>query len=149
MRLLPSAKRIAALINPTSTIAAALIEEARASASVIGWQIEVIYASSNRDIDAAFANFVQNGIDSAYVSPDVFFTSRRVQFATLASHYGTPVLYGYRAFTEVGELMSYGPSLSDQYRQLGVYTGRILKAENTSLSSRNNTTFSMRYRFAA
>jgi putative ABC transport system substrate-binding protein len=64
-----------------------------------------------------------------FVSSDQFFTSRRVQFATLATHYRRPAIYSYRAFAEVGGLMSYGPNLPDQYRQLGVYTGRMLNGE--------------------
>jgi ABC-type uncharacterized transport system substrate-binding protein len=66
---------------------------------------------------------------TVFISADQFFTSRRVQFATLATHYRVPAIYSYRAFAEVGGLMSYGPNLPDQYRQLGIYTGRILKGE--------------------
>ena len=127
--LIPGAMRISALINPNSTIAEALIGEVQTSASIIGWQVEIVYAGSNRDIDAAFAGFEQRRVDAAFVSPDVFFTSRRVQFATLAAYHRIPVIYGYRGFAEVGGLMAYGPSLPDQYRQLGIYTGRILKGE--------------------
>jgi putative tryptophan/tyrosine transport system substrate-binding protein len=127
--LIPQAMRVSALINPKSTIAEALIGEVHASASMIGWQVDIIYASSNRDVDAAFAGFEKNMIEAAFVSPDVFFTSRRVQFATLAAYHRIPVIYGYRGFVEVGGLMAYGPSLDDQYRQLGIYTGRILKGE--------------------
>jgi putative ABC transport system substrate-binding protein len=91
-----------------------------------------VYASTNPDIDAAFASLEQRRADAVFVSADQFFTSRRVQFATLATHYRVPAIYSYRAFAEVGGLMSYGPSLPDQYRQLGVYTGRILKGEKPS-----------------
>src|SRR5262249_39602846 len=66
---------------------------------------------------------------AVFVSADQFFATRRVQFATLATHYRVPAIYSYRAFPEVGGLMSYGPNLSDQYRQLGVYTGRMLNGE--------------------
>jgi putative ABC transport system substrate-binding protein len=127
--LVPGVQRIAALINPNSAIAEQLIREAQAGASAIGWQVEVIYASTNRDIDAAFASFEQKRVDAVFISSDQFFTSRRVQFATLATHYRVAAIYSYRGFAEVGGLMSYGPSLPDQYRQLGVYTGRILKGE--------------------
>jgi putative ABC transport system substrate-binding protein len=127
--LIPRALRIVALINPNSAIAESLIREARAGASTIGWQVDVVYASTNRDIDAAFANLEQKRADAVFVSADGFFTSRRVQFATLATYYRVPAIYSYRAFAEVGGLMSYGPSLPDQYRQLGIYTGRILKGE--------------------
>jgi putative ABC transport system substrate-binding protein len=127
--LIPRALRIVALINPNSAIAEPLIREAQAGASTIGWQVDVVYAGTNRDIDAAFASLEQKRAGAVFVSADQFFTSRRVQFTTLATHYRVPAIYSYRAFAEVGGLMSYGPSLPDQYRQLGVYTGRILKGE--------------------
>jgi putative tryptophan/tyrosine transport system substrate-binding protein len=127
--LIPGALRIATLINPNSAIAEPLIQEAQAGASTIGWQVEVVYASTNRDIDGAFASFEPRRIDAVFISPDQFFTSRRAQFATLARHYRVPAIYSYRAFAEVGGLMSYGPNLPDQFRQLGVYAGRILKGE--------------------
>ena len=127
--LIPRPLRIAALINPNSAIAEPLIREAQAAASTIGWQVEVVYASTIGDIDAAFAGFEQKRVGAVFISSDQFFTSRRVQFATLATHYRAPAIYSYRGFAEVGGLMSYGPSLPDQYRQLGSYTGRILKGE--------------------
>src|ERR1700737_4053291 len=98
-------------INPNSSIAEPLIREAQAGASTIGWQVEVIYASTNRDIDAAFASLEQKRVDAVFISSDQFVTSRRVQFATLATHYRVPAIYSYRAFSEVGGLMSYGPNL--------------------------------------
>ena len=97
--------------------------------SNIGWQLEIVHASTVGDIDAAFASLEQKRADAVFVSSDQFFTSRRVQFATLATHYRLPAIYSYRAFAEAGGLMSYGPSLPDQYRQLGVYTGRMLNGE--------------------
>jgi putative tryptophan/tyrosine transport system substrate-binding protein len=127
--LIPGALRVAALINPNSSIAKSLVREAQAGASRIGWQVEVVYAITKEDIDAAFADVAKKRIDAIFISADQFFTSRRVQFATLATHYRIPAIYSYRTFAEVGGLMSYGPSLADQYRQLGIYTGRILKGE--------------------
>jgi len=127
--LVPKTLRIAAFINPNSSIAKPLIREAQAGASNIGWQLDIVHASTIGDIDIAFASLGQKRVDAVFVSSDQFFTSRRVQFAILATHYRLPAIYSYRAFAEVGGLMSYGPSLPDQYRQLGVYTGRILKGE--------------------
>jgi len=127
--LIPKALRIAAFINPNSSIAEPLIREAQVGASNIGWQLEIVHASTIGDIDVAFASLEQKRADAVFVSSDQFFTSRRVQFATLATHYRLPAIYSYRAFAEVGGLMSYGPSLPDQYRQLGVYTGRMLNGE--------------------
>jgi putative ABC transport system substrate-binding protein len=127
--LIPKALRIAALINPNSAIAESLIREAQTGASTIGWQVEVVYASTKDEVDAAFGRLGQHRIDAVFISADQFFTSRRVQCATLAAHYRVPAIYSYRAFAEVGGLMSYGPDLPDQYRQLGIYTGRILKGQ--------------------
>ena len=127
--LIPKAERVAAFINPNSAIAEPLIREAHAGASNIGWQVEVVHASTIGDIDAAFASLEQKRADAVFVSADQFFATRRVQFATLATHYRVPAIYSYRAFPEVGGLMSYGPNLPDQYRQLGVYTGRMLNGE--------------------
>jgi len=142
--LIPGAERIAALINPNSWIAGSLIREAQTGASTIGWQVEVVYASTNDDIDATFAAFGKKRIDAVFISADQFFNSRRVQFATLATHYRVPAIYSYRAFTEVGGLMSYGPNLPDQYRQLGVYTGRLLNGEKpTSLPVQSPTKFEL------
>jgi putative tryptophan/tyrosine transport system substrate-binding protein len=130
--LIPGALRIAALINPNSAIAESLIREAQTGASKIGWQVEVVYASTKDEVDAAFGRLGQQRIDAVFISADQFFTSRRVQFATLAAHYRVPAIYSYRAFAEVGGLMSYGPNLPDQYRQLGIYTGRILKGQKAA-----------------
>jgi putative ABC transport system substrate-binding protein len=127
--LIPKAERVAAFINPNSAIAEPLIREAHAGASNIGWQVEVVHASTIGDIDVAFASLEQKRADAVFVSADQFFATRRVQFATLATHYRVPAIYSYRAFPEVGGLMSYGPNLPDQYRQLGVYTGRMLNGE--------------------
>jgi putative ABC transport system substrate-binding protein len=86
----------------------------------------------------------QKPADAVFVSSDQFFTSRRVQFATLATHYRVPAIYSYRGFTEVGGLMSYGPNLPDQYRQLGVYTGRLLNGEKpTGLPVQSPTKFEL------
>ena len=91
--------------------------------------MEIVHASTNSEIDAAFAGLGKRSVDADFISADQFFASRRVQFATLATHYRVPAIYSYRAFPEVGGLMSYGPNLPDQYRQLGIYTGRVLKGE--------------------
>ena len=127
--LIPGALRIAALINPNSSIAPSLIREAQTGASTIGWQVEVVYARTKDEVDAAFGRLGHQRIDAVFISADQFFTSRRVQFATLAAHNRVPAIYSYRPFAEVGGLMSYGPNLPDQYRQLGIYTGRILKGQ--------------------
>jgi ABC-type uncharacterized transport system substrate-binding protein len=127
--LLPGAARLAMLVNPTNPNAEANITEARGAASYIGREIEVLTASTNRDIDTAFASLVQKRADALLVSPEPLFTNRRVQLITLAARHAVPAIYPIREFAEIGGLMSYGPHITDQYRQVGVYTGRILKGE--------------------
>jgi putative ABC transport system substrate-binding protein len=95
----------------------------------IGKQIEVIEAPTGRDIDTAFARLAQKPIDALVVGPGPLFNDRRIQLATLAAYHRVPAIYLLRAFAEAGGLMSYGTSITDAYRQAGVYTGRILKGE--------------------
>jgi ABC-type uncharacterized transport system substrate-binding protein len=97
------------------------------AASSIGVQIEVMRASDSAAIDAAFAALVRNKADALVVGADPFFFSRRTQLATLATRHAIPAVYTVRDFPEAGGLMSYGTSLTEAFRQLGVYTGRILK----------------------
>jgi len=127
--LLPRATRFAVLVNPNSPLAEFDIKDAQASAKTIGRQIEILTASTNREIDAAFASLVQKGAEALLIGPDVFFTNRRVQLATLAVRLGVPAIYSFREFAEAGGLMSYGTSNADRDRQVGVYAGRILKGE--------------------
>jgi putative ABC transport system substrate-binding protein len=93
----------------------------------MGLQILVLKASTSREIDAGFDSFVRERPDALFVDPDPFFVSRLVQLVHLASRHGVPATYGIREFAEAGGLMSYGPSVADAYRQVGIYTGRILK----------------------
>ena len=93
----------------------------------MGLQIQVLNASTSREIDAAFATFVRERPDALFVGTDPFFTSRRVQLVQLAARHAIPATYAGREFAEVGGLMSYGANIADAYRQVGVYTGRILK----------------------
>ena len=94
------------------------------------YQIEVLEAPTGRDIDTAFARLAQKPIDALLVAPSPFLNNRRIQLVTLATYHRVPAIYPWReAATEVGGLMSYGASISDAYRQAGVYTGRILKGE--------------------
>jgi putative ABC transport system substrate-binding protein len=127
--LLPGAARFAILVNPTNPNAEPNITEARAAASVIGRQIEVLTASTNRDIDTAFASLVQKRADALLVSPEPLFTARRVHLVTSAARHAVPAIYPNREFAEIGGLMSYGSNIADQFRQVGVYSGRILKGE--------------------
>jgi len=132
--LLPGATRFALLVNPNNPlIAEAAITDARAAAMAIGRQIEVLTASTNRDIDTAFASLVQKRADALLVTIDPLFNNRRVQLVTLATHYRVPTTYAWRESVEAGGLMSYGANLADLIRQVGVYTGRILKGEKSAV----------------
>src|SRR5262245_13077955 len=93
----------------------------------MGLQIQILKASTSRQIDAAFATFVRERPDALFVGNDAFLISRRVQLTHLATRHAVPAIYSGRQYTEAGGLMSYGTSLTDAYRQMGVYTGRILK----------------------
>jgi putative ABC transport system substrate-binding protein len=125
--LVPAAARIALLINPDNANAEGVMREMTVAASSIGVQIEVMRASDSAAIDAAFAALVRNKADALVVGADPFFFSRRAQLATLATRHVIPAVYTVRDFPEAGGLMSYGTSLTEAFRQLGVYTGRILK----------------------
>ena len=129
--LLPRATRFAVLVNPNNPVVArSAIAELQAAASFIGAQVEVLRARSNGEIDAAFVNVSQERIEGLLVSPGPLFSgNRRVQLATLAARHAVPTMYYDREFAEVGGLISYGTSLTDQYRQTGIYTGRVLNGE--------------------
>jgi putative ABC transport system substrate-binding protein len=126
--LVPGAARVAVLVNPADAMnAETTLRDVEAAARAIGLQIQVLNAGTSREIDAAFATFVRERPDALFVGNDAFFTSRRVQLANLAARHMVPITSGTREIAEAGGLMSYGSSLTDAYRQVGVYTGRILK----------------------
>jgi putative tryptophan/tyrosine transport system substrate-binding protein len=126
--LVPKAVRIAVLVNPANApTAEATLREIPEAARAIGLEIQVLNASTSREIEAAFATLVRERPDALFTAPDGFFVSRRVQLATLAAHHRVPAAYHVREFVEVGGLMSYGSDIADVYRQVGVYTGQILK----------------------
>src|SRR5262245_49139634 len=129
--LVPKAVRVTVLVNPANApITEATLREVPEAARAIGLQIQVLNASTSREIEAAFATIAHDRVDALFVGPDGFFIARRVQFATLATHYRIPAAYATREVVEIGGLMSYGTDLLDMYRQVGVYTGRILKGAN-------------------
>jgi putative ABC transport system substrate-binding protein len=125
--LVPAAVRIGLLVNPENANIENVTQEVTAAASATGVQIEVARASDSRAIEAAFLLFARNKADALLVGADPFFFSRRVQLATLATRHALPAIYNVREYAEVGGLMSYGTSLADVFRQVGVYTARILK----------------------
>jgi putative ABC transport system substrate-binding protein len=126
--LVPTAKRIAVIVNPTNAASAeAVVKDVDGARVAMGLQIRVINASTSRDIDAAFASFADERPDALFVAPDPLFFARRVQLANLSSHHAIPATFSTREIAEAGGLMSYGTNITDAYRQVGVYTGRILK----------------------
>jgi putative tryptophan/tyrosine transport system substrate-binding protein len=128
--LLPGAARFAVLVNPDNPfITEPFVTGLQTAALAIGRQIEVASASTNSEIDTAFATLVQKRADAFLISPDALFVTRRVQLITLAARHALPALYHRREFAGGGGLMSYGSDLADQFRQTGIYTGRILKGE--------------------
>jgi putative ABC transport system substrate-binding protein len=127
--LLPRAKRFAVLVDPIIPLAKSLPEEVQEAAATVGLQVESYSARDRREIDGAFASMVQDRAEALLVAPAVLFQTRRAQLSTLAVHHRLPAIYPWREFIEVGGLMSYGASRIDQLRQVGIYTGRILKGE--------------------
>jgi len=125
----PRAMRIAVLVNPNSAFAESTVSEAQGIASKTGRQIEVLYASTDSDIGTAFASLGEKPVDALLVTPATLFLNRRVQLATEAARLAIPAIYFARENAVAGGLMSYGPDEMDQYRQVGVYTGRILNGE--------------------
>jgi putative ABC transport system substrate-binding protein len=126
--LVPTATRVAVLINPTEAAnAETTVRDVQSAAHAIGLQIQVHNASTSREIEAVFATFGHARPDALFVVGDALFNSRRVQLVHLATRYGIPATFGSRVYPEVGGLMSYGTNIMDAFRQAGVYTGRILK----------------------
>ena len=124
--LVPTAKRVAVLVNPAFFLTKTTVKDAEAAARAIGLQSYVLSASTGREIDAAFATFVRERPDALFVANDPFFSTRRVQLANLAARHAVPMSSGTREISEAGGLMSYGANISDAWWQVGIYTGRIL-----------------------
>jgi putative ABC transport system substrate-binding protein len=126
--LVPMAVRIGVLVNPANAPATeSALRDIPDAARAIGLQVQVLNASTSGEIEAAFATLVHDSIDALYVAGDTFFTSRRVQFATLAATYRIPTTYPSREAVEAGGLMGYDTDRVDMYRQVGIYSGQILK----------------------
>jgi putative tryptophan/tyrosine transport system substrate-binding protein len=126
--LVPRAVRIAVLVNPANVpTTEATLRDMPEAARALGLQIQFLNASTIREIEAAFADLVRNRAEALFVAADTFFVSRRVQFATLAARYGIPAAYPGREVVEAGGLMSYATDRAEMFRQVGVYTGQILK----------------------
>jgi putative ABC transport system substrate-binding protein len=125
--LVPTPTIIAVFINPTNPSARIYAQDAEQAAHALGQQIQILSASSDRDIEAAFAALAPLRAGAVLVTTDAFFIGRREQLVALAARYAVPAIYEYREFSAAGGLVSYGPSIADAYRQAGIYAGRILK----------------------
>jgi putative ABC transport system substrate-binding protein len=127
--LLPKAAPIAVLLNPKLSTAPSQLKDMQDAAHALGRQIQVFHASTERDIDTAFASLVQLQAGGLVIGAGSFFFSRRDQFVALASRYSVPTVYPWREAVAAGGLVSYGASVTDAYRLAGIYTGRILKGD--------------------
>jgi putative ABC transport system substrate-binding protein len=126
--LVPKAVRVAVLVNPANAVVAeTTLRGVQEAARPLGLRIRVLNASTSSEIDAAFATLARERPDALITAPEGFFNSRRVQLATLTAVNKIPAAYGNRDAVAVGGLMSYGTDLADSYRQVGIYTGQILK----------------------
>lgn len=125
--LVPGAARIAYLVNPKAVSARPSVKEVEAAAEATATKIEVLQASSEGEIEAAFTAIKQSRANALLVAADAFFVTRRDQIVALAARHGIPTCYGFREYPVAGGLMSYGPDLAEGYRQAGVYAARILK----------------------
>jgi putative tryptophan/tyrosine transport system substrate-binding protein len=131
--LVPTAVRVALLVNPVNAaLTEATLKDVEAAARATGLQIQIANASTSREIDAAFAALARDRVDALFVFPDPLFYTRRVQIAALAARHAIPASYTQRDFAEVSGLMSYGTNIADAWRQVGTYTGRILKGAKPS-----------------
>jgi len=127
-QLVPSATRVAVLVNPASVeVTQSTLRDADAAAHVLGMKLQVLKANTSHEINMAFASLERERPDALFVSPGPFFTARRIQLTQLAARHAIPAIYSQRLSVEVGGLISYGANVADAARQVGVYVGRILK----------------------
>jgi putative ABC transport system substrate-binding protein len=140
--LVPVAKRVALLTNPTDPVNESTLRDVEAAA--IGQQILAFEAATGHEIDSAFESLVREKVDALFVAGGAFFSARRVQVAVLAARYAVPATYSQRIFVQAGGLMSYGSPLADTFRQVGLYAARILKgAQPVDLPVMQSTKFEL------
>jgi putative tryptophan/tyrosine transport system substrate-binding protein len=120
---------MALLVNPNNPNAPTNMREAQAAAGALGRQLVVVTASTEREVDAAFATILRQHAGALIVAADPFFVARNDQLVALAARYAMPAIYELREFAVAGGLISYGANLSEVFRQAGIYVGRILKGE--------------------
>jgi len=127
--LTPKEKVVGLLVNPTNPLAKSVVPAVQAAAGTLGLELQVVYAGSDREMEAAFASLPGLHVGALVIGTDPFFTSRAEKLGATSLRLGIPAIYQYREFTAAGGVMSYGGSIVDSYRQAGVYVGRILKGE--------------------
>jgi putative ABC transport system substrate-binding protein len=130
--LVPAASRIAVIVNPKSPELDTQLDDLQAAAPASGWQLSIFRAGNEEEIDTAFAALVRDGMQAIQVAADPLFNSYRERIVALAARHAVPAIYESRNYAAAGGLMSYGPDLVDMYRQVGVYTGQILKGVKPS-----------------
>ena len=128
-RLVPNGNALAALVNPKYPLALAEARDMQAAARSLGLQLAVLDASTQNEIDAAFAGLVRHKVDALLINTDPFLLGQREQIVQLAARTNVPAMYFLRDFVDAGGLMSYGPKVANSYRQAGIYVGRILKGD--------------------
>ena len=143
--LVPAATRVAVLVNPADASATeSTLRDVQSAARAIGLQIQVLNASTIREVNTAFATLVRERPDALFMAGDAFFSSRLIQLAHLATRHAIPAIYAQREFPDVGGLISYGPNIADAYRQVGAYVGRVLKgAKPVDLPVMQSTKFEL------
>lgn len=131
-QLLPTASRLALLVNPTYPVSQSTVRDVSAAAPGMGFQFRIFEASTGQQIDTAFMAIARERLDALFVGGDPFYTSRREQFVRLTLQHAIPATFATREFPQAGGLMSYGAKIADAWRQVGAYTGRILKGAKPS-----------------
>jgi putative ABC transport system substrate-binding protein len=132
VELLPKAMRFAALVHPSRPSTSQILTEIDRAISSFGRQLYVFYAATDVEIDSAFEKIARAHVDGLIVDPDSLFATNYIKIVRFAEKYRIPATYGGRPFTEAGGLMSYGDKRAESFRQMGIYTGRILKGENVA-----------------
>jgi putative tryptophan/tyrosine transport system substrate-binding protein len=125
--LVPSAARIAVIVNPNSPELETQLGDVQTGAGAIGWELQILRVGSEAEFDSAFATLAQSAVQALLVAADPFFNSHRERIVSLAARHKVPAIYEARGYPVAGGLMSYGPNIADMYRQAGLYTGQILK----------------------
>jgi putative ABC transport system substrate-binding protein len=130
--VVPTAAVMGVLINPTNPAAESRSTDLQMAARTLERSIHIVSASSESDLETAFATLIEQRADALLVSTDSFFTSQRDRLVALAARHALPTIYPWREFVEAGGLVSYGPAINDVYRHVGIYTARILKGEKAA-----------------